>query len=230
MLLPVFLVSASTGGIAMGSVSRSPGRSKTMGIFLFLPIAVCSVEERFANPKTSHQVRTEIIVNADRQTVWEHIKSVDTIRNTELQWSFAHFIGMPKPVRSELADETVGGVRKIYWDKGIRFREIITWWKPLESFSYDVIIDTIPPGAVDRHIQVGGEYFSVNSGGYELHAMDSQTTKLTLFCNYSIASKFNFYGRYWARLILDDFQVVILNVLKKRCERPKLTANIVREY
>lgn len=49
-------------------------------------------------------------------------------------------------------------------------------------------------------------------------SIDNETTKLTLFCNYSIASKFNFYGKYWADLVLNDFQVVILNAIKKRCE------------
>jgi hypothetical protein len=226
MLLPIFLFSASTGGVIMGSIKKSPDRSKTLSIFLFLPLAVSSVENQFTNPRDKHQVKTEIIIKADKQTVWQNIKSVDTIRNEELRWSFAHFIGMPKPLKSQLTAGRIGGVRNIYWDRGIRFREIIKYWKPLESFSYDVIIDTIPPNAVDPHIQVGGEYFSVNSGGYELSSIDSQTTKLTLFCNYSIASKFNFYGKYWADLILDDFQVVILNVIKARCEKHMTAANI----
>jgi uncharacterized membrane protein YeaQ/YmgE (transglycosylase-associated protein family) len=224
MLLPVFLFFASTGGVIMGSIKKTPDRSKTLSIFLFLPLAVSSLETHFANPKDKHQVRTEIIINADKQTVWKNIKSVDSIRNEELKWSFAHFIGMPKPIKSKLTEEKVGGVRNIYWDKGIRFREIINKWKPLESFSYDVIIDTIPPGAVDPHIQVGGEYFSVNNGGYELASIGNRT-KLTLFCNYTIASKFNFYGKYWADLILDDFQVVILNVIKARCEKKMPAAN-----
>ena len=133
---------------------------------------------------------------------------------------------MPKPIKSKLTEERVDGVRNIYWDKGIRFREIIKEWKPLESFTYSVIIDTIPPNAVDPHIQVGGEYFSVCSGGYELSTIDNQTTKLTLFCNYRIASKFNFYGKYWADLILDDFQVVILNVIKARCEKKMPAAHM----
>jgi hypothetical protein len=132
---------------------------------------------------------------------------------------------MPKPIKSQLSEERIGGVRHIYWDKGIKFREIINGWKPLEGFSYDVTIDTIPPNAVDPHIQVGGEYFSVTSGGYKLSSLDNQTTSLTLFCNYRIASKFNLYGRYWADLILDDFQVVILNVIKERCETGEPAAN-----
>jgi hypothetical protein len=219
MLLPAFLLSASIGGFIMGSIKKTPDHSKTLSIFLFTPIAVCSVENQFANPKEIYQVTTEIIIKADKQTIWDQIKNVDTIRNEELKWSFAHFIGMPKPIKSHMTEERIGGIRRIYWDKGIRFREIIKQWKALESFSYNVIIDTIPPNAVDPHIQVGGAYFSVNSGGYQLLSIDKQTTKLILFCNYSISSKFNFYGQYWANIILDDFQVVILNVIKGRCEK-----------
>ena len=145
-----------------------------------------------------------------------------------MKWSFAHFIGLPKPIKSQLTEERVHGVRNIYWDKGIKFREVIKEWNALQSFYYNVIIDTIPLNAVDPHIQVGGKYFSVNSGGYELSIVDNQTTKLTLFCDYSIASKFNFYGKYWADWILDDFQVVILNVVKARCE--KITSAVTMKF
>jgi hypothetical protein len=219
MLLPAFLVSASFGGMLMGAVDKGPGNPKRLGLFLFLPLVVSSVEDRFANPERTARVKTEILIRADRQLVWQQIKSVDSIRAGELKWSFAHAIGMPRPVRSQLDQEGVGGVRHIYWEKGIRFREVIREWREEEAFSYNVIIDTIPPGAVDPHIQVGSEYFSVKGGGYELQAIAPGTTKLVLWCDYSIASKFNFYGKFWADLILDDFQVVILNVIKGRCER-----------
>lgn len=101
MLLPAFLLSASIGGVAMGYIMKKKGRSKTLSLILFLPFVVNSVESRFDNPRETSRVTTEIIIKANRETVWKNIKSVDTIRDKELKWSFAHFIGLPKPIRSE---------------------------------------------------------------------------------------------------------------------------------
>ena len=92
MLLPAFLLSASIGGVIMGSIKKKSGQPKTLSIFLFLPIFVSSLESQFANLQETHRVKTEILIKADKRTVWENIKSVDTIRTEELRWSFAHFI------------------------------------------------------------------------------------------------------------------------------------------
>jgi hypothetical protein len=113
ILLPAFLLSASIGGVIMGSIKKTSEQPKTLSIFLFLPIAVSSVESQFVNPQEIHRVKTEILIRADKQTVWENIKSVDTIRNVELKWNFAHLIGMPKPIKSKLSEERIGEVRNI---------------------------------------------------------------------------------------------------------------------
>lgn len=222
LLLPAFMISASLGGLLVGLIMDKSIRPKgTLSIFLILPFAIGTVENQFVNPTEQHRVTTEIIINADRQSVWENIKSVDTINDNELKWSYAHFIGVPKPISSELIGEKIGGIRKIGWDKGIKFQEVITGWQPYNNFSYNIMVDTIPPDAIDPHIEVGGEYFSVLTGGYKLDKIDDQTTKLILYCDYEIASKFNFYSSFWADFILDDFQVVILNVIKNRSEKIK---------
>ncbi|MDX5396483.1 MAG: hypothetical protein LPK21_09810, partial [Hymenobacteraceae bacterium] len=176
------------------------------------------LESQFATPTAISTVATEIVIKADKETVWNNIKSVSEIQDKELKWSFAHFIGIPKPVQSKLKGERVGGVRHIKWEKGIRFREIITDWNLYDSFSYDILVDHIPPEAIDKHVEVGGKYFDVLNGGYKLTELDKNTTKLTLSCTYRVTTNFNFYSKRWADFIMDDFQVVILNVVKKRSE------------
>lgn len=49
---------------------------------------------------------------------------------------------------------------------------------------------------------------------------DQQEEKvlLKLSCTYSISTKFNWYSKFWANWILDDFQEVILAVIKNRAE------------
>ncbi len=219
MLLPAFMLSASIGGLIMGKIiDRSKRRQQTLNIFLALPFLFAPIESQIATPTATSTVATEIVIKADKETVWSNIKSVSEIQDQELKWSFAHFIGIPKPIQSELIGERVGGVRNITWEKGIRFREIVTDWNLYDSFSYDIVVDHIPPEAIDKHVEVGGKYFDVLNGGYKLTEIDKNTTKLTLKCTYRVTTNFNFYSKRWADFIMDDFQVVILNVVKKRSE------------
>ncbi|WP_207431046.1 hypothetical protein [Sabulibacter ruber] len=219
MLLPAFLLFASIGGITMGEIIDSSKRKKqTLNIFLTLPFLFAPLESQFNSPTSFRTVHTDILIHADKQTVWDNIKSVNTIKDDELKWSFAHFIGIPKPIKSELSEEKVGGIRHISWEKGIKFREKITHWKPYDSFSYDILVDHIPPDAIDKHVEVGGEYFDVVNGGYKLTEVDKSTTKLTLSCTYRVTTNFNYYSEQWADFIMDDFQEVILYVVKKRSE------------
>mgnify|MGYP005751523423 CR=1 FL=1 len=219
MLLPVFLISASIGGIFMGEIlDRLRNKQQTLQVFLILPLLIMPIESQFQTPTIINTVVTEIVINADKETVWDNIKSVDTIEEDELKWSFAHFIGIPKPIRSTLSEDRVGGMRHIDWEKGIKFREKITDWNLYDSFSYDILVDHIPPEAIDKHVEVGGKYFDVLNGGYKLTSIDKNTTKLTLSCTYRVTTNFNFYSKLWADFIMDDFQVVILNVVKERSE------------
>jgi hypothetical protein len=219
MLLPAFMLSATIGGVFMGRIiDRLQSKQQNLNIFLALPFLFAPIEYQFESPTLTSTVDTEIIINADKETVWNNIKSVPTIKDEELKWSFAHFIGIPKPIQSKLNEEGIGGVRHITWDKGIRFREKITEWKIYESFSYDILVDHIPPEAIDKHVEVGGKYFDVIKGGYKVTEINENTTKLTLSCSYRVTTNFNFYSKTWADFIMDDFQVVILNVVKERSE------------
>lgn len=218
MLLPAFLICASIGGLLVRYFKKKSSNT-TLLLCTILPIISSISEGQFENPKQTNTISTEVIIKSDKETVWNTIKSVDNIRDNELQWSFAHFIGLPKPIKSQMIGENIGTVRTIFWDKGIRFKEVIKEIKKNEYFYYDIIIDTIPPDAFDKHIKVGGEHFSIKEGGYTLTSIDDHTTKLTLSCTYTVSTKFNFYSKFWADKILDDFQVVILNVIKPRCEK-----------
>jgi len=218
MLLPAFMFSASLGGVIIGGImNHTVRRQQTLNMFLALPFLFAPIESQFDSPTATHTVATEIIIAADKETVWNNIKSVSEIKDEELKWSFSHFIGIPKPIKSELTEERVGGVRYIQWEKEIRFREMITEWNRYDSFSYDILVDHIPPEA--KHVEVGGRYFKVLNGGYKLVAIDAHTTKLVLSCTYSVTTNFNLYSTWWADFIMDDFQEVILHVVKERSER-----------
>jgi hypothetical protein len=71
---------------------------------------------------------------------------------------------------------------------------------------------------------IGGRYFDVVSGRYALAAAGPAHTRVTLSCTYRISTNLNAYSRLWADFILDDFNQMILEVIKKRSEAAMPTA------
>ena len=78
--------------------------------------------------------------------------------------------------------------------------------------------NSIPPSTLDEHVMIGGRYFDVIEGGYKIKNTGFNTNLLTLSCTYRITTNLNFYSKWWADLILEDFNEMILEVIKKRSE------------
>jgi hypothetical protein len=187
---------------------------------LLLPFLILVVESYFPATDQYHTVKTSIEVNADRTKVWENIKNVKDIKASEVAPHFVHLIGIPKPLDGKLNREGVGGIRSITWEKGIRFQEIIKTWKNENSFTYDIHVDpnSISPKTLDEHVMIGGRYFDVVEGGYKIDNVSSAKNIVTLTCKYRVSTNLNFYSKWWADFILDDFNQMILEVIKKRSE------------
>lgn len=187
---------------------------------LVLPFLVLALESQVVPQEYVGTVRTEMVVNAPRESVWAHVKNVRNIRAGEIAPHFVHRIGVPRPLNGELTYEGVGAERRITWEKDIAFVEKITDWQPGRGFAYDIHVDpsSIPPRTLDEHVLVGGRYFDVLRGSYRLEALNPQQTRLTLTCRYRITTTLNAYGALWADFLLDDFNETILEVIRNRAE------------
>ncbi|PZR23113.1 MAG: hypothetical protein DI535_24750 [Citrobacter freundii] len=187
---------------------------------LLLPFLVLVIESNFKATDQFHSVKTSIEVNADKQTVWENIKNVKDIQSSEIETHFIHVIGIPKPLNGELDKEGIGGTRKITWEKGIRFEEKIKSWDEGNGFAYDIDVDpgSIPPTTLDEHVMIGGKYFDVVEGSYHIDSIAQNKTRITLSCTYRITTNLNAYSKWWADFILEDFNEMILEVIRKRSE------------
>ena len=153
--------------------------------------------------------------------IWNNVKNVKDIQSDEIETHFVHIIGIPKPLKGELDKEEIGGIRHITWDKGIKFEEKIAAWDDNNGFSYDINVDpnSIPPTTLDEHVMIGGKYFDVLNGSYKIEQLSQTKNKVTLTCTYRVTTNLNFYSKFWADFILDDFNQMILEVIKKRSER-----------
>jgi hypothetical protein len=127
-------------------------------------------------------------------------------------------LGFPKPVAATLSRLGVGGVRRATFEGGVVFLESITDWEPerLLRFTIDPVL--VPSTTLDPHVTIGGPYFDVLTGTYELHPLPNGQTRLVLRSEYRVSTAFNLYSEWWAGRIMRSVQQNILAVLRERSE------------
>lgn len=223
VIVAPFLLLGTLGAFLFRIIKlKSEGNGTKLYASLFIPLFVLAIETNFQATDQFHSVKTTIEINADKATVWHNVKNVRNIRPTEITTHFVHLIGVPKPLNGQIEVEGIGGIRNITWEKGIKFQEIIKSWDSGNYFSYDIKIDpeSIPPTTLDEHVMIGGKYFDVVEGSYKIDSISASKTLVTLICKYRVTTSLNLYSKLWADYLLDDFNEMILEVIKKRSETP----------
>jgi hypothetical protein len=146
---------------------------------------------------------------------------VDSIRESERHPALFTGLGFPRPVAATLTGTGVGGVRHATFDRGLVFTETITEWQPerLLSFTIRANTDSIPTTTLDKHVTIGGPFFDVLQGTYQLIPDDDgRATRLVLTSRHRVSTRFNPYAGWWANRIMGSIQRNILAVLKRRAE------------
>jgi hypothetical protein len=85
-------------------------------------------------------------------------------------------------------------------------------------FAIQAFPHEIPSTTLDEHVVIGGEYFDVLTGTYELEILDRDKYILHLYSTFEINTTFNFYAGWWAKWIMKDIQDNILRIQKSRSE------------
>lgn len=227
MIFPVFLALASVGGLvicAATHISDRRGhtrlRSHALAVIVVLPYLVGPVERQLGLVETERVVANQVRIRADAATVWRNIARVPEIRPEEQTVSMAHRIGFPKPLEATLSHEGVGGVRHASFERGIVFIETVTEWEPERRLSFTIAADpeSIPAKALDEHVTVGGPYFDVLTGTYEIERVGPDEVVLHLSSRHRLSTTFNPYARLWTDWVMRDVQENILHVVRRRAE------------
>lgn len=221
MYLPLALILAGIGGVI--NIKSSAKSKKSVFAILVLPIFINVSENRINFESEFHVVKNSIEINSSSQAIWNQIKSVRTIQKIELPDSWIHHIGFPRPLNAEIDKESVGGVRTANFERGLRFIETVDQWQPnkLLSFKIDVKPEDIPAQALDEHVTIGGPYFDVLHGTYEIEKKGDNKVILYLRSEFRLSTHFNFYAAFWTDLIMHQIQSDILTVIKNRAERSR---------
>lgn len=184
-----------------------------------LPLLVLAVEIHISLPTKVRTVNSQILIHAPANVVWDNIKSVQAISESELPNSWVNSIGFPKPIAATLSYEGVGGVRKASFTEGLQFTETVNRWEQDSDlrFSIHANTDAIPLTTLDEHARIGGAFFDVLDGEYQLEQRPDGVL-LHLASQERLSTHFNPYAGQWTDAVMRSIQEQILEVIRKRCE------------
>jgi hypothetical protein len=222
--LPLVLILSSVGGLLAGLLRLvfPSDRSRTycVAIVALIPFAAAPIERLRQASTEIRSVHTTIEIDADPATVWTNIRSVPRIRDEEQSFDLTHALGFPRPVEAVLKGEGVGAVRYARFERDVLFIERITDWQPNQQLSFTVHADPakIPPTTFDEHVTIGGPYFDVLNGTYQIEPLGRHRVRLHLWSQQRLSTRFNFYSHWWTEALMADLQNYILKIIKARCE------------
>lgn len=224
LFAPLMMLMASLGGVAAGvtrDIVRPDSTNFVFTLCLMLPIAISPLERLPAPSPQLRVVATQIEIAATPDTIWGQIKRVPPIGPAELADTWTRRIGFPRPVEATLSHEGIGGVRRATFEGGVLFFETIIHWEPQRHLAFSIRADTasIPAATLDEHVRIGGPYFDVLQGEYEIEPAGNNTSILHLSSGHRLSTRFNTYAGLWSDAIMRDIQHNILLVIKHRSER-----------
>lgn len=185
-----------------------------------LPYMTGAIESRLVNPLDVRTVVETIDIRADPETVWRNVREVRTIEEREQYPSAVHRIGFPRPLEARLVGEGVGATRLARFEGNVLFVETVNLWDPPRSLAFAIKADTdaIPATTLDEHVTVGGPYFDVLEGRFDLEPRPGGIVALHLTSRHRLSTPFNSYARLWTDFIMRDIQRSILRIIRDRCE------------
>jgi hypothetical protein len=228
MALPLFLGVSSLGGVVMWLVLKlyRPSAS-AMSVLLVLPLLLGVWERGQPLPDAIQRADASIQIDASPEAIWRLINDADAIVPAEMQDGLAYRIGLPYPQSAKTVATPQGRVRKLRWDKGVRFDEPIAAWEENRyiRWTYSFPEGAIPRDALDEHVAIGGKYFDLVDTSYRLTPV-GQGTRLDIRVTYRISTNFNWYANAWGRVLVNDAARTILQFYKHRVEASRVGAAV----
>ena len=221
MILPVFLIAASIGGLIGGYLKlRATNDKLNISILVLLPLFISPIESMVESIPGNYKAYTYIDIDASAEKIWDNVSRVKEIPEAEDKGYLNKFLGFPRPIKAELNYEGVGAYREAIFTNGLVFHETVTEYKDNEKMVFDIKAHPheIPSTTLDEHITIGGNYFDVLNGTYELETLENGKHRLHLYSHFKVKTTFNFYAGWWAKWIMKDIQNNILQVQKRRSE------------
>lgn len=188
--------------------------------FLLLPVMMLIMDATFVPTVENRAVLRDIIIDAPNETVWDNLHEIPSITRDDGRWNITQdILKIPRPVAASTSPARQNDVRTNSWARGIRFEEHITLSAQAERLHWHFVFpDDSIKHKTDRHLDPDSDYFTIETGGFDLEALPHGRTRLTLRTQYKIATPVNWYGGLWGELLLGDIQNNVLSIIKTRSE------------
>jgi hypothetical protein len=221
---PILWLLTILGGVFTATlVDRlgSRGERFYVSMVLLLPYFVGPVEQMIELPEEILTVENRIEIHASPEEIWNEIKSVPAISKKELRWSWVHALGFPRPIAAVLEGEGIGAVRVATFERNVSFFERVTEWVPGQAIAFSIEADPqfVPANAFDQHVIVGGRFYDVLDGRYEIETGEDGKVVLHLSSRHRLNTHLGGYASWWSERIMEEIQGNILEVVKRRAER-----------
>ncbi|CAN5570174.1 hypothetical protein BH10BAC5_BH10BAC5_13310 [soil metagenome] len=223
MMLPFFLFIATLGGLYSGYLKKrisSMNEKLNISLLILLPFLLSPVEQMIKTITGTYEAYTEIEINSSAEKIWGNVTRVGEIKQEQDKGKLTEFMGFPRPIKAELNFEGIGATREAIFSKGLVFHETVLSYEDKKKMVFTIKANPydIPSTTMDEHIVIGGDYFDVLDGTYELEKLDKNKYRLHLYSHFVLSTNFNFYASWWGKWIMKDIQNNILHVIKERAE------------
>lgn len=220
MALPLFVMIGSVAGLVTGLLCRQLNRPlrSVQGLTL-LPLLLVLGEGLIPGGNGLDRIERSVHIDASPDAVWKLLLNPSDIRPEEVRSGLAYRIGVPVPVQARTLDERIGGIRRSAWARGVYFDEVITDWQPGRQIAWRYAFhpDSFPPGTMDDHVVIGGQYFDLLDTTYRL-TQEKGGTRLDIEVGFRTSTKFNWYAMPVAKLMIGDTAETLLGFYKGRLE------------
>ncbi|MCY0971097.1 hypothetical protein [Chryseobacterium wangxinyae] len=190
--------------------------TKNSLLIISIPILLGNIEKLIEKRESQFTVSEKIIIDATKQKVWTQLFSVPDLTNY-IENSAFNYLGFPNPVSSQYDKKS--NVRLGYFSNGIILNESVEHSKELEELTFKINVEKskLEKSRTFSHI-LKNENLIFNSIKYQLRSLTNNSVELTLVCDYKVKSNLPFYGEFWSKKIILDFETKLLNALKKQNE------------
>lgn len=219
---PVLCLMAFLGGWIMSLILKKTRDGRlSVSMLVLLPYALSPLEQLWQAPHETRVMHNEVRIHAAPEVIWSHIHEVPTIQPQEIPPQWIYHIGFPRPIAATIDRQGVGGRRHATFEREVSFFEVVTHWEPPKKLSFTIKADPefVPRTAFDKHIIVGGRFYDVLDGTYEIERRGDGTCVLHLSSTHRLSTRFNWYAGWWSEWIMHQIQGSILEVVRKRCEQ-----------
>lgn len=223
IVFPMFALYGAVGALVMGAICRVSNwpRPAVYG-FTFLPLLLAALLPAGAGEIHIGVAQRSVLIQATPAQVWRQLHNTTAIGPEEVDSAWLYRIGVPAPISG--VTRAVGATleRDITMGKAIHFTQVATDWRENShvTWQYRFAADSIPPGALDDHVKIGGAYFDVIDTVYTLEPKGN-ATELTISMKYRVSTQFNWYAKRVAGLLFANFEEVILDFYARRAEQAR---------